>query len=97
MPEEMTEVAAPSAAEETPATPQVDPSRGALVELSPEQRSEYKKTGVLPEKPKPEARHPHPRRKPRPKRSQKRTLAQASRSLPKSNPRSPQPKSGLLS
>ena len=62
MPEEMTEVAAPSAAEETPATPQVDPSRGALVDLSPEQRSEYKKTGVLPEKPKPEAPAPSPKK-----------------------------------
>jgi len=50
-----TVVAAPSAAEETPATPEFDHSRGALVDLSPEQRSEYKKTGVLPKAPEPKA------------------------------------------
>jgi len=55
MPEEMTEVAAPSAAQETPATSEFDHSRGALVDLSPEQRSEYKKTGVLPKAPEPKA------------------------------------------
>jgi len=54
MPEE-TVVAATSAEQEAPATtaPEFDHSRGALVDLSPEQRSEYKKTGVLPKAPEP--------------------------------------------
>jgi hypothetical protein len=47
---EETVVAATSAEQEVAA---VDPSRGALVDLSPEQRSEYKKTGVLPKAPEP--------------------------------------------
>lgn len=42
---EETVVAAPSAAEEIP---EFDHSRGPLVDLSPEQRSEYKRTGELP-------------------------------------------------
>lgn len=49
-------VAAPSAVEEVPAVQtearDMDPARGALVDLTPEQRTEYKKTGTLP---KPEA------------------------------------------
>ncbi len=51
MPEDAA-VAAPSAVEETPAVIEMDPARGALVDLTPEQRTEYKKTGTLP---KPEA------------------------------------------
>ena len=48
--EQETQGAEPSAAE----TPEFDHARGALVDLSPEQRTEYRKTGEIPT-PKPEA------------------------------------------
>ncbi len=49
---EETAVAAPSAAVEIPVAPVMDVSRGPLVDITPEQRAEFRKTGNLPELPK---------------------------------------------
>jgi hypothetical protein len=72
---EETVVAAPSAAEETPASTsesqstestasesrkEIQIERGALVNLTPEQRTEFRKTGNLPTPPKKEAPAPSP-------------------------------------
>jgi hypothetical protein len=51
MPEETPVAAAPSAVE----APVMDVSRGPLVDITPEQRAEFRKTGNLPEPPKKEA------------------------------------------